>query len=86
MSGINIPQEMGKVTTDLVAILKYTEIDQHAHQVIKTLTSVRTEILTKNGHRFNVSIMPYRTLNDRIDELVMTFDDITVSEKLEQYL
>ena len=27
--------------------------------------------------------MPYRTLDDRIDGLVMTFTDITLSKKLE---
>jgi len=30
--------------------------------------------------------MPYRTLDDRIDGLVMTFTDITLSKKLEMEL
>ena len=32
------------------------------------------------------SIMPYRTLDDRIDGLVITFADITVAKKLETQL
>ncbi|MCX6161668.1 MAG: PAS domain-containing protein, partial [Ignavibacteriae bacterium] len=58
----------------------------HARQVIKTLTSVETAITTRNGRWFNVRIMPYRTLDDHIDGLVITFNDITNAKKLEMEL
>jgi len=47
------------------------------------LTTVETSIATKDGRWYKVRIMPYRTLDDRIDGLVMTFSDITVAKKLE---
>ncbi|MEI7638627.1 MAG: chemotaxis protein CheB [Syntrophus sp. (in: bacteria)] len=75
--------DIGRPFTDLVTDLQYPEIDSHARQVIKTLISVETEIVTNDKRWFNVRIMPYRTLDDRIDGLVITFFDITASKKLE---
>jgi len=75
--------DVGRPFTDLVTDLQYPEIDAHARQVIKTLTTVETSIATKDGRWYKVRIMPYRTLDDRIDGLVMTFSDITVAKKLE---
>jgi two-component system CheB/CheR fusion protein len=72
--------------TDLVNDLQYPEMDSHARQVIKTLTSIETAITTNDGRWFNIKIMPYRTLDDRIDGLVMTFSDITIAKKLEMEL
>jgi two-component system CheB/CheR fusion protein len=75
--------DIGRPFTDLVTDLQYPEIEDHARQVIKTLTSVETAITTRNGRWFNVRIMPYRTLDDHIDGLVITFNDITNAKKLE---
>jgi two-component system CheB/CheR fusion protein len=75
--------DIGRPFTDLVTDLKYPEIDNHARQVIRTLISVETEITTNDGRWFNIRIMPYRTLDDRIEGLVITFIDITTAKKLE---
>jgi two-component system CheB/CheR fusion protein len=75
--------DIGRPFTDLVSDLKYPEIDQHARKVLKDLASLETAIETSGEGYFNVRIMPYRTLDDRIDGLVMTFTDITLSKKLE---
>jgi two-component system, chemotaxis family, CheB/CheR fusion protein len=75
--------DIGRPFTDLVSDLRYPEIDSNAWQVIKTLTPIETAIATNDGRWFNVRIMPYRTLEDRIDGLVMTFTNITLAKKLE---
>jgi len=77
------PADIGRPFTDLVTDLEYPEIDSHARQVLKTLISVETAITTHNNRWFNVRIIPYRTLEDRIDGVVITFTDITVAKKLE---
>jgi len=69
--------DLGRPFTDLVSDLKYPEIERHARQVLKTLVSVETAITTTHNRWFNVRIMPYRTLDDRIEGLVITFSDIT---------
>ena len=75
--------DIGRPFTDLVTDLDYPEIDAHARQVIKTLVSNETATKTYDERWFNVRIMPYRTTDDRIDGLVMTFTDITRAKKLE---
>jgi len=75
--------DIGRPFTDLVSDLQYPEIDMHARQVLKTLVSNESSITTNDGRWFKVRIMPYRTIDDRIDGLVITFNDITVAKKLE---
>ena len=75
--------DIGRPFTDLVTDLQYPEIENHARKVLKDLASFETAIDTKDQRWFNVRIMPYRTLDDRIDGLVMTFTDITLAKKLE---
>jgi two-component system CheB/CheR fusion protein len=75
--------DIGRPFTDLVTDLQYPEMDSHARKVIKTLLSVETVITTNDGRWFTIRIMPYRTHDDRIDGLVITFNDITVAKKLE---
>jgi len=75
--------DIGRPFTDLVSDLNYPEIASNAHKVIQTLLSCESEISTKDARWFKVRIMPYRTLDDRIDRLVMTFFEITTAKKLE---
>lgn len=78
--------DIGRPFTDLVTDLQYPEIENHARKVIKDLISNEMAIETTDHRWFNVRIMPYRTIDDRIDGLVMTFTDITRSKKLEMEL
>ena len=78
--------DIGRPFTDLVSDLQYPEIGSHVVQVIKTLVSVETAIPTADGRWFNVRIMPYRTIDDHIDGLVMTFADITLAKIAEKTL
>ncbi len=75
--------DIGRPFTDLVTDLQYPDIDSHARQVLKTLVSIETAKATISEKWFNVRIMPYRTLDDHIDGLVITFNDITKYKKLE---
>ena len=78
--------DIGRPFTDLVSNLQYPEIDHHARLVIKTLTTIETAITTTDHRWFNIRIMPYRTTDDRIDGLVITFSDITAFKKMEAEL
>lgn len=75
--------DIGRPFTDLVTNLQYPELESNARKVLKTLVTVESAATTKDGLWFNVRIMPYRTEDDRIDGLVMTFTDITTAKKLE---
>jgi len=75
--------DIGRPFTDLVSDIQYPEIGMHADQVLKTLVSIETAIETRDGRCYKVRIMPYRTLDDRIDGLVLTFTDISEYKRLE---
>ena len=78
--------DAGRPFTDLVNDLNYPGLDDDARKVIKNLSPIQNTIETKDGGWYNVRIMPYRTLDDRIDGLVITFTDITSSKKAEMAL
>ena len=78
--------DIGRPFTDLVSDLQYPEIEIHALKVLKTLISIETSIETNDGRWFTVRIMPYRTLEDYIDGVVITLTDITSGKIAEDAL
>jgi PAS domain-containing protein len=78
--------DIGRPFTDQVSDLQYPDLENHAKKVIQSLAFCETAAPTNDGSWFNVRIMPYRTHNDFIDGLVMTFTDITELKKLESEL
>jgi two-component system, chemotaxis family, CheB/CheR fusion protein len=78
--------DIGRPFTDMVTELQYPEITDHAREVLRTLVFKETEIATNKQSWFTVRIMPYRTFDNHIDGLVITFIDITKAKKLEEEL
>ncbi|MFV8369377.1 chemotaxis protein CheB [Flavobacterium sp. LB2R40] len=78
--------DTGRPFTDLVCDLKYPEMVDNALEVIRTLTPIQKEVPTNDNRFYYVRIMPYRTLDDRIDGLVITFTDITAAKQAEESL
>ena len=78
--------DIGRPFTDLVTDLQYPDIEEHANEVLKTLVFKETDVSTHDQRWFKVRIMPYRTFDDRIDGLVITFIDITKAKKMEEEL
>ena len=81
-----IPGDVGRPVTDLVTELKYPRLAEAVREVLRTLTSTEEAVATRDGRWFTVRIMPYRTLDDRIDGVVITFADITAAKTLEAKL
>jgi two-component system CheB/CheR fusion protein len=81
-----IPGDVGRPITDLASDLLYAELTDDAREVLQRLGSVEKSISTRDGRWFAVRIMPYRTLDDHIDGVVITFADITVAKTLEAKL
>jgi two-component system, chemotaxis family, CheB/CheR fusion protein len=75
--------DIGRPFTDLVTDLQYPEIEDKVRNVLKTLISTENSVSTHDGRWFNVRIMPYRTLDDHINGLVLTFTDISIAKRLE---
>ena len=81
-----IPGDAGRPITDLASDLRYPELAEDARTVLQKLAAVEKPIAARDGRWFTVRIMPYRTLDDRIDGVVITFANITVSKTLEAEL
>jgi two-component system CheB/CheR fusion protein len=81
-----IPADTGRPITDLASDLSYPELADDAREVLRKLTFAEKPIGARDGRWFTVRIMPYRTHDDRIDGVVITFADITVAKTLEAKL
>ena len=55
-------------------------------ETLRTLAFSEKQIATRDGLWFTVRIMPYRTLANVIQGVVITFVDITVAKELESRL
>ncbi len=78
--------DIGRPFTDMVTDLQYPEIKADAKRVLKTLLYIEIDAPTHDQRWFSVRIMPYRTFDDHIDGLVITFIDITKAKKAEAEL
>ncbi|HWX22973.1 MAG TPA: chemotaxis protein CheB [Candidatus Binatia bacterium] len=81
-----IPADVGRPITDLTSDLRYPKLAEDTREVLRTLASEEKPVATHDGRWFTVRIMPYRTLDDRIDGVVITFADITASRTRETHL
>jgi len=81
-----IPSDVGRPITDLVSNLDDPALSADAREVLRSLVPKEKPVSTPDGRWFSVRIMPYRTLDDRIDGVVITFADITVAKTLEAEL
>jgi two-component system CheB/CheR fusion protein len=78
-----IPNDVGRPITDLASDLVYPALVTDAQQVLRSLVFSERSIATHDGRWFTVRIMPYRTMDDRIDGVVIIFMDITAAKKVE---
>jgi len=81
-----IPTDAGRPITDLATELRYPELTTDAQEVLRKLAAIEKSIGAMDGRWFTVRIMPYRTLDDRIDGVVITFTNTTASKTLETKL
>ncbi|HZW40087.1 MAG TPA: chemotaxis protein CheB [Ignavibacteriaceae bacterium] len=75
--------DVGRPFTDIVSNLDYPDIAEDAREVLRSLVFIEKDIKTFDDKWYIVRIMPYRTTDDIIDGLVITFNDITKSKILE---
>ncbi len=72
-----IATDIGRPLGDIVARFSDAGLLVEAGEVLRDLTPREVEIRTEDGRWSVRRIMPYRTLDNRIDGVVITFVDIT---------
>jgi two-component system CheB/CheR fusion protein len=81
-----IPSDFGRPITDLVSTLKYPQLADDAHEVLRTLEASVRDVSASDGRWYAAHLMPYRTQDNRIDGVVITFSDISIGKAIESTL
>ncbi len=75
---INLIQtDVGRPISDIVQKLKYTNLILDVREVLNTLVYKELQVQTTADNWFNMRISPYRTIENVIDGVVITFSEIT---------
>jgi two-component system CheB/CheR fusion protein len=81
-----IPGDVGRALSDIVTDLVYPGLMSDVEEVLRSLAFSDREVATDDGRWYQVKIMPYRTLENVIDGVVITFNDISRAKRLEAEL
>ncbi len=71
------PADRGRPLTDLTHRLRYDEVQADAEAVLDRLVPVEREVADADGRWYLTRVLPYRSADDRIEGVVLTFVDIT---------
>jgi two-component system CheB/CheR fusion protein len=81
-----IASDVQRPLSDIVNDLDYPELECDAQEVLRTLMFIEKKVAARDGRWFTVRIMPYRTADNVIDGVVLTFINITEAKRLEAQL
>jgi len=81
-----IASDVGRPLSDIATDLEYPQLQEDAQEVLSTLKFSEKQVKARDNRWFKVRIMPYRTQNNLIEGLVITFIDISETKKLEAKL
>jgi PAS domain S-box-containing protein len=69
--------DRGRPISDLTHRLGYPELQSDAESVLRTLTPIEREVQDDERRWYLTRVLPYRSAEDRIEGMVVTFVDIT---------
>ena len=79
-----IPSDVGRPLADLATPFADADLTGTAREVLSTLTPIERQAQTRDGRRWiSLRTLPYRTLDGRVDGVVITFVDISELKRAE---
>jgi two-component system CheB/CheR fusion protein len=81
-----IHSDIGRPLTDLKTRFDYPGLAADAERVLENLALIEREVLSGDGCLFLARLLPYRTTEDQIGGVVLTFVDITQRKAVEEAL
>jgi two-component system CheB/CheR fusion protein len=81
-----ILSDYGRPITDITSRLTYDDLLKDAEAVLDKLTMVEKEVTTVDNQVYLMRLFPYRTTDDRINGIVVTFIDISTRKIAEEKL
>jgi two-component system CheB/CheR fusion protein len=77
--------DRGRPITDIVTRLSYPDLTRDVQKVLGSLSMIEHEVTIENNNAtFLMRILPYRTVDDVIAGVVITFTDITERKRQEE--
>jgi two-component system CheB/CheR fusion protein len=77
--------DRGRPITEIVTRLNYDDLRREVGKVLRTLSVIEHEVqIAEDGTSFIMRIRPYRTVDNVIDGVVITFVDITERKRYEE--
>ncbi|MEQ8847499.1 CheR family methyltransferase [Botrimarina sp.] len=76
--------DRGRPVSDLTHRLAYQQMTDDAQRVLDKLVPVEREVRDHDDGWYLARVLPYRTADDRIDGVVLTFVDITARRRAEE--
>ncbi|UVK42002.1 PAS domain-containing protein [Mesorhizobium sp. AR07] len=78
--------DRGRPVTEIVTLLNYSELQDDVRKVLRDLAVLEKEVrVGEEGMTFIMRIHPYRTVDNVIDGVVITFVDISERKKAEEH-
>jgi two-component system CheB/CheR fusion protein len=82
-----IETDVGRPITDIVTRVVYDNLQRDVSRVVRTLTRIEQEVTLPDGSAsYIMRILPYRTVDNVIDGVVVTFIDISERKRNEETL
>jgi two-component system CheB/CheR fusion protein len=81
-----LPSDRGRRISDLTHRLGYGEFLEDAERALRKLATIEQEIQNPNGNWYSIRFRPYRTSENRIEGVAITFIDISKLKATEQEL
>jgi two-component system CheB/CheR fusion protein len=72
-----IAGDVGRPITDLAARFHDEDLERDIGEVLRTLSARDRQLAGEGGHHYQMRILPYRTVHNVIDGVVVTFADVT---------
>ena len=79
-----IPSDVGRPISDITSKLADYDLTASVRNVLKTLQHSEAEVQNKEGTWFSIRTLPYRTVENVIDGVVVSFVDITALKEVEK--
>ncbi|MDB5884545.1 MAG: signal transduction histidine kinase with CheB and CheR [Polaromonas sp.] len=81
-----IESDINRSLMDITHKLDYESLANDAVSMLKTLNPIERPVTGSDGRHYLARLRPYRTTDDRIDGVVLTFVDVTALRKAEERL
>ncbi len=78
-----IPSDVGRSLRDITSRISFDSFLDEASEVLETLQACEKEV-EADGKKFSMRIIPYRTIDNQIGGIVVTFLDITELKRIER--